>query len=460
MRAAMAGLAVNAGFYGLWRFLALLGRPPEWLVVAVLVLGGATALLGIAFAAVQADVRRAIAYSSAENGGIIMVGYGVALAGAYVGNSSLVAAGLLAASLQVLAHAVAKTGLFLSAANFERGTGTNTLDGLAGMGRSQPWGAASFASSALALSGLPPTIGFVSEWFIFEALMQQFRLHPLALRLATASAGALIALTAGMAAFSFVRLLGFTVLGRPSQPRPVEPSPERGVAAKMSLALTAVLCFGLAAVAPWVVRYMARGLSPDVARSVTLGALKSPWVLQPVFSNFSALSTSWLFIVMPAGFLLVTLATVLVSRGRFLSVRRAPVWRSATPGVHGEDSYNSFAYANPLRHVLANILGTQKEVDRVEIEPVGLPDAAPAPGGEGAVATPDEEVTEGRHQPHVVFKASVAEPIETYLYRPVIAGYLALARAAKRLQSGRLEAYVGYMLVALVAVLIVAAAMH
>jgi hypothetical protein len=180
-------------------------------------------------------------------------------------------------------------------------------------------------------------------------------------------------------------------------------------------------------------------------------------VLQPVFSNFSALSTSWLFIVMPAGFLLVTLATVLVSRGRFLSIRRVPVWRSATPGVHGEDSYNAFAYANPVRHVLANILGTQKEVALVEIE---LPDGAPAPSREGEVATSDDEVTEEWHQPHVVFKASVAEPIETYLYRPVIAGYLALARTAKRLQSGRLEAYVGYMLVALVAVLIVAAAMH
>jgi hypothetical protein len=228
----------------------------------------------------------------------------------------------------------------------------------------------------------------------------------------------------------------------------------------MALLLTAVACFGLAAIAPWVVRYMARGLSPDVARSITLGALKSPWVLQPVFPNFSALSTSWRVIVMPAGFLVVTLATVLASRGRFLSVRRVPVWRSATPGVHGEDSYNAFAYANPVRHVLANILGTQKEVALVEIKPSSLPDGAPASGRENEAATPDDEVTEEWHQPHVVFKASVAEPIETYLYRPVIAGYLALARTAKRLQSGRLEAYVGYMLVALIAVLIVAAAMH
>ena len=186
----MAGLAVNAGFYGLWRFLALLGRPPEWLAALVLVLGGLTALLGITFAAVQADINRVIAYSSAENGGIIMVGFGVALAGAYVANSSLVAVGLLAGSLQVLAHAVAKTGLFLGAANFEASGAGTELGRPCGLARTQPWSWASFAASALTLAGLPPTIGFVSEWFIFEALMQQFRLHPLALRLATASAGA------------------------------------------------------------------------------------------------------------------------------------------------------------------------------------------------------------------------------------------------------------------------------
>jgi hypothetical protein len=280
-------------------------------------------------------------------------------------------------------------------------------------------------------------------------------------------------LTAGVAALTFVRLLGFTVLGPPGAgPRP-EGTGERGVPAKTALGAIAVSCFGLASVAPWVVRYMARGLSPDVARSITLGALKSPWVLQPVFPDFSALSTSWLFIVMPLGFLAVTFATVLASRGRFLSVRRVPVWRSATPGVHGEDKYNAFAYANPLRHVLANILGTQKDVAAVEDDRPG-----PGPGssnGSQAVEAPDAALseaqpteeqptakrpTESQHHAHVVFKASVAEPLEAYLYRPAIAGYLSVVRAAKRLQSGRLEAYVGYMLIALIAVLIVAASTH
>ena len=451
-RAAMAGLAVNAGFYGLWRFLALLGRPPVWLAVLVLVLGGITALSGITFAAVQSDLNRVIAYSSIENGGLIMVGYGMALAGASVGNGVLTAVGLLAGSLQLLAHAVAKTGLFLGAATFQGGASSAPLNRLSGMLHRHGWASAMFAASALTLAGLPPTIGFVSEWFTFEALMQQFRLPSLALRLATASAGALVALTAGVAALTFVRLLGFVVLGRGG-----DGGPERtDVAARWSFGATAVLCFGLAAAAPWTVRYIGRGLSPIVARSVLDGALKSPWVLQPVFSNFSALSPSWLFVVMPIGFLAVTLATILLSSGRFLSVRRVPAWHSATPGVRGPDSYNAFAYANPIRHVLANILGTQKEVASV---PGGSPGDL-GDGSGGPQGSDDLEAEAGpHHHAHAVFTARVAEPVETYLYQPLLAAYLSVVRVAKSLQSGRLDAYVGYMLVALVAVLIVAAAL-
>jgi len=455
VRAAMAGLAVNAGFYGLWRFLSLLGRPPVWLAATVLVLGGVTALLGIAFAAVQSDLNRAISYSSVENGGLIMVGYGMALAGASVGNGALTAIGLLAASLQLLAHAVAKSGLFLGSANFGLSAGSSELGAMSGMLRTERWASAAFAASALTLAGLPPTIGFVSEWFTFEALMQQFRLHPLALRLATASAGALVALTAGVAALTFVRLLGFVVLGRANRNGARRDRARTDAPSRWSLGATAVLCFGLAAAAPWTVRYMARGLSPIIARSVTDGALKSPWVLQPVFANFSALSPSWLFVVMPIGFLAVTVATVLLSGGRFLSVRRVPAWHSATPGVRGPDSYNAFAYANPIRHVLANILGTQDEV----VAAAGRPPDDEANHLAGPQVSDDLEGEAASHHSHVVFTASVAEPVESYLYRPLVAGYLALVRTAKKLQSGRLDAYVGYMLLALIAILIVAAAM-
>ncbi|HWG73645.1 MAG TPA: proton-conducting transporter membrane subunit [Acidimicrobiales bacterium] len=437
IRAALAGLAANVGFYGLWRFLAILGRPPVWLAVVVLVAGGVTALLGIVFAGVESHLDRVVAYSSVENAGLITVGYGVALAGAATSHPRLVAVGLLAASLQVLAHAVAKTGLFAAGAFITADWGTGTLDDLRGVGHTHRWAGTCFGLGSLTLAGLPPTIGFASEWFLLEALMQEFRVGPLELRLAMAAAGALVALTAGVAALTFVRLLGLTILGRPFGPAP-DPTmvTDGGIFGRAGLGLLAMSCVGLAAASPWVIRFIADGLAPVLPASTVLGALKSPWVLQPVFANFSILSPSWLSVVMPIGFLAVGAFTVALSRGRFLRVRRVPAWRSATTGVAGADSYSSFGYANVARHVLGNVLGTSRQTVTVE----DVADTGTLEAG------------------HVEARSTVVEPVETYLYRPGRRVLLALANAAKRLQSGRLDAYVAYMLVALIVVLAVVAA--
>lgn len=437
-RAALAGLAANVGFYGLWRFLAILGRPPVWLAAAVLLVGGVTALLGITFAAVQPRLNRVIAYSSVENAGIIVVGYGVALAGAAIGQTQLIAIGLLAASLQVLAHAVAKSALFASSAFFETDFHTDHLDDLRGVGHTHRWSAVTFSVGSLTLAGLPPTIGFVSEWFILEALMQQFRVNGLTLRLAMAAAGALVALTAGVAALTFIRLLGLTILGRPSASANASENERPTVAAKAALAALAVSCLGLSAAAPWTIRFIARGLTPIVPATTVLGALKSPWVLQPVYAKFSILSPSWLFVTLPIGFLAVGAATTLMSRGGLLRVRRTPAWRSATAGVVGAAQYSSFGYANVVRHVLGNILGTRRSASHLE---------AAADKGEPGGA-------------HIEVRSRVVEPIETYLYRPAQRVLLMVAGAAKRLQSGRLDAYISYMLVALLVVLAIVAALQ
>jgi hydrogenase-4 component B len=446
-RAAMAGIAANVGVYGLWRFLGVLRPPPPALVVAVLLLGGITAFLGIVFAGVQARLSRLVAFSSIENAGIILSAYGIALTGATIHSVTLEAVGLLAASLQMVAHAIAKSALFSSVAFVEAASGTDNMDALRGVGRRLRWSGAAFGAGALALAGLPPTIGFVSEWFVLEALMQQFRLSGLALRLGLAGAGALVALTTGLAAFTFLRVLGLTFLGRPNPPELEEVGPDAGPVGKVGLVLLGASCLGVAAASPWEVRFLARGLAPLVPHAGVLAALKSPWVLQPVFPGFSILSPSWLWIAMPAAWLGVTGLALLLSRGGFLRVRRVPAWRSATSGVDGPSSYSSFGFANPVRHVLANVLGTERTsvvaggvVESEELTPS-------APGGPAGEDAP------------LVTRTRVVEPVEAYLYRPIWAGVRFLADAARRLQSGSLNAYMAYMLVALLVALAVAAAL-
>jgi len=436
IRAAMAGLAVNVGFYGLWRFLGILGRPPVWLAVAVLIVGGLTALIGITFATVQSGLNRVIAYSSVENAGLILVGYGVALAGAATSRPGVMAVGLLAASLQVLAHAVAKSSLFASSAFFESDLGTDQLEIVRGVGKRYRFSGATFGLGSLTLAGLPPTIGFVSEWFLLEALLQEFRVHALALRLGMALAGALVALTVGVATLCFIRLIGFVVLGR--SPEPGNPAVlDGGTVGRGGLVVMATSCLALAAAAPWVIRFIARGIAPVVPSAAVTGALKSPWVLQPVFAHFSILSPSWLFIVMPIGFAAVALVTLAVSGGRLVRVRRVPAWRSATAGVAGPDSYTPFGYANSLRHVLANVLGSRRST----------------------ATSADPGSQESNDDAHVEVRTTVIEPVEAYLYRPAKMAWLWLAGLAKRLQSGRLDAYVSYMLVAVLVLLAIVAAM-
>jgi hydrogenase-4 component B len=144
---------------------------------------------------------------------------------------------------------------------------------------------------------------------------------------------------------------------------------------------------------------------------------------------------------MPALLVTVIAVTLLAARSRMFRVRRVPAWRSATAGVEGADQYTAFGYTNPTRRVLASVLLTRTELHSIE-EPAdtgGEPGAAPVP--------------------HLGYTSDVLELVEEYLYRPLARPMMALVSAAKRLQSGRLDAYLAYMLIALIAILAVVTAL-
>ena len=271
---------------------------------------------------------------------------------------------------------------------------------------------------SLTLAGLPLTAGFVSEWFLLEALMQQFRVPGLGYRLVLAVAGAAVALVAGFAGVTFVRLVGLVVLGRGTGAGQQSRRTEYGWAGRIAVAVLAACPLAIAAVTPLEIRVIAAGLSPVVPGSLTLGALKSPWVLQPVFAGFSILSPSWLWVELPAMLVLVGVFTWVVSGRRMLRVRRVPAWRSATIGVEGADSYTAFGYANPTRRVLASVLHTH-----AELRPV-TPD-------DDSDGEPDQD------QAHLEYTSDVVEVVETYVYRPGLSVFAAVVAAAKRLQSGQ-----------------------
>ena len=262
-----------------------------------------------------------------------------------------------------------------------------------------------------------------------------FRLPGLALKLAMATAGALVALTAGFASVTFIRLFGFVVLGGRREQQPI--SGEAGWVGRVSLGVLSLGCLAVAALSPLEMRVIAAGLQPMVSHDTTLGALKGPWVLQPVFPGFSILSPSWLWIALPTLLAATLLLGVVASRTGMFRVRRVPAWRSATGGVAGHDRYTASGYANPTRKVLANILMTKSELRELERESGGRV------GNEnmGAAGT------------QLGYTSDVVELVGAFLYSPLIGALQAVVRTVKRLQNGRLDAYLAYMLVAFVAVL-------
>lgn len=461
-RAILAGAAVNVGFYGLWRTIDLLGAPPAWLACVVLILGGLTALLGISHAAVHADLAYLIAWSSVENAGLIVAGFGVALVGEVVHSTPLVAVGLVAATAQVCAHALGKSLLFTSASAIEEARGTTDLDLLRAVATQQRVSGTGLVIGALTLAGVPLTAGFASEWLLLESLMQQFRVDSLPLDLSLAIAGVLVALTIGVAGIAFVRLIALTAFGPESHAaaRPASLRQERAWPHAVGVGLLALGCLGTAAVAPLELQLIARGISPMVG-GAAFSAVTASWILQPVFAGFSALSPTWLWIVIPGYTVLIAALSLVVSGGRFLRVRRVAPWMSASPGVRDGHGYTSFGYANPIRKVLGAVLltrgqlreeGALAEDEALEESPPAAGPAGTAPGG-AAIATMPKA-----RQVQFGYTVDVVDVVERFVYRPMIPLGLFIVRTAKRLQSGRLDAYMGYMLVAVLAVLAVVTA--
>ncbi len=170
--AILSGVAIKMGVYGLVRFTGWLPVPSAagWVVMG---LGVVSAVLGIAFALAQDDLKRLLAYCSVENVGVILIGLGGALLGVAHGEAGagwgrLALAGAL---LHVWNHGAFKALLFFSAGSVLHATGTREMSRLGGLWRAMPWTTGCFALGAVAVCGLPPLNGFVSEWLIYLGLL-------------------------------------------------------------------------------------------------------------------------------------------------------------------------------------------------------------------------------------------------------------------------------------------------
>jgi hydrogenase-4 component B len=205
LSALMSGVMIKIAIYGLVRVLVdWLGVLPLWVGVLVLALGALSAVGGVLYAIFQHELKRLLAFHSVENVGIIVLGLGACLLLRARGDDLWAAYALGAALLHTLNHALFKSLLFLGAGSFERAVGALELDRLGGLLRRMPWTGGAFLLGAMAIAGLPPLNGFVSEWLTLQALLHVSASGGVGDGVAGAVALAALAATAALAVLCFV----------------------------------------------------------------------------------------------------------------------------------------------------------------------------------------------------------------------------------------------------------------
>jgi formate hydrogenlyase subunit 3/multisubunit Na+/H+ antiporter MnhD subunit len=256
--AIMSGVVVKTGIYGLLRVTGLFDAPPASWGATLLVLGGVSAVLGVAFALAQHDLKRLLAYHTVENIGIIALGAGLALLGRARGEPALVLLGAAGALLHVVNHALFKSLLFLGAGVIQHATGTRELDHLGGLARPLRATTLLFVIGAAAISGLPPLNGFVSEWLVYLGFLGTLG-SPAGDVLAFAAAGApVLALVGGLAAACFAKVVGVVFLGSPRSSHAAH-AHEAPASMLAAMAVLAAACVAIGLLPFAVVPALARG---------------------------------------------------------------------------------------------------------------------------------------------------------------------------------------------------------
>ncbi len=343
--ALMSGVMIKTGIYGILRMLAFLGPAPLWWGWALIAIGLLSGVLGVLFALAQHDLKRLLAYHSVENIGIIVMGLGVGVIGLGAGSPMLAFFGFAGGLLHVVNHALFKGLLFMGAGSVAHGAHTLEIDRLGGLLRRMPWTAAAFLVGAVAISGLPPLNGFVSEFLIYMGSFKGAASMGGAVAVALFAVIAGLALIGGLATACFTKAFGMVFLGEARSESPGR-ARESGGSMLASMAILAAGCFAVGLLGFLIVR----ALPPVVAGLIAPAA---PFGLDPAAIGNEALAASGYLRSVAAGALAILVLAGLIAllRRRLLSGREAGVtgtWDCGYAAPTARMQYTASSFAQPI----------------------------------------------------------------------------------------------------------------
>jgi formate hydrogenlyase subunit 3/multisubunit Na+/H+ antiporter MnhD subunit len=355
--AMMSGIMLKTAIYGILRisFDLLHVRFWQWGVL-VLALGLFSAIYGAIFAAVQSDMKRLLAYSSIENIGIIFTGIGLSILFETCHLHLFAALALCAALVHSLNHSLFKSLLFLTTGSVLHATGQRNLGKLGGLIRRMPWVATIALIGTLAIAGLPPLNGFVSEWLLLQSFLLTPQIPHAFVNMFVPLGAAVLALTAALAAYVMVKFYGVVFLGQPREASLAD-AHDASWLERIGLLWLALGCIAIGVV-PQLALRPAAGVT-GMLLGATIHPAGSLWFIAPIDSR----QASYSGVILLAGIIGVVGITFLLVRllahGR---MRRVPAWDCGYPHQTARMQDTAEGFGQPIRHMFGAFFRMEREL--------------------------------------------------------------------------------------------------
>ena len=416
--ALLSGVMLKMALYGTLRVtFDLLGDPVWWWGLLPLVLGLFTAVYGVVFAAAQTDMKRLLAFSSIENIGILFTGVGLCIVFFGVGMNAPAALALIAVLYHAVNHAFMKSLLFLGTGSVLHATGERNLGKLGGLIHHMPWVAWLTLIGAMAIAGLPPLNGFVSEWLLLQAFLSAHEVPKSFVNMLLPLGAAIVVLAAALAGYVMVKFFGIVFLGQPREAA-LTKARDASWLERAGMIWLAAVCVVLGLIPTQVIAVLS--LVPHHLGIVqAIPEASSWWSLVPVTGRRAAYA--------PLVFLLVigvtiALTVLLVSAFYHRRTRRAAPWDCGFGRLDARMQDTAEGFGQPIRHIFLPFFDIVRE----------LP-------------TPFDRA------PH--YQVVIGDRFWQLLYLPLAKLVQGIAASVAWLQQGRIATYLLYSLVTLLVLL-------
>ncbi|MGI6451082.1 MAG: proton-conducting transporter membrane subunit [Desulfitobacteriia bacterium] len=419
--ALMSGIMIKTAIYGMIRFVhCYLGIEQTWWGILILILGIISAVLGVAYALMEHNIKKLLAFHSVENIGIILIGLGACFIASAHNNELLGSLALTAALLHTFNHTLFKGGLFLGAGSIQYATHTKNIEKLGGLIKKMPCTALFVLCFSLAISAIVPFNGFVSEWLTYQSLFANILPEQTGLDILLIVAVAALGLTGALAAACFVKLFGISFLGLPRSDQTLQ-AQEVPVTMNIGMGVLAFLCL-MIGLFPLTILYLIDKVAFSLGGWSILGDLRGGLFLLYYPLNNSANSISPLaFLIV---FIAITLFSLLILRiigGKYIE-RQYGTWDCGYEALTSRMQYSATGFSKPIKIVFKILF---RPARRITVEGSSL-----------------------YHPESIKYSTSSSSIFEDLLYNPT---FKAIKRFAKkitfRIQTGNIHNYLIYIFV-------------